>query len=150
MYTRRSSTLGTRAHMPRTPSTDEGFGKLLGMELYERGDGYSRGRLTVRPELLNPHGTLHGGVMYSLADSGMGSAVYSKMAPDESCATIEIQMVYIAAVREGTLECETRVLNKGRRVAVLESEVRNGDRLVAKALGTFAIFPISAPNVPNA
>lgn len=131
--------------MPPPPSTGEHFGTLLGMEMYERGDGYSRGRLTVRPELLNPHGTLHGGVMYSLADNGMGSAVYSKMAPDESCATIEIKMVYIAAVREGTLECETRVINKGRRVAVLESEVTNNGRLVAKALGTFAIFPITPP-----
>ncbi len=32
-------------------------------------------------------------------------------------------------------------MNEGRRVAVLESEVFNEGRLVAKALGTFAIFP---------
>lgn len=126
--------------MPKTSRPDEGFGKLLGMDMYERGDGYSRGRVAVRAELLNPHGTLHGGVMYSLADNGMGAAVYSKLEESESCATIEIKIVYIAPVTAGVLECESRVVNKGRRVAVLESEVRNEGRLVAKALGTFAIF----------
>lgn len=110
------------------------------MDMYDRGDGYSRGRVAVRPELLNPHGTLHGGVMYSLADNGMGAAVYSKLEESESCATIEIKIVYIAPVTSGMLECESRVVSKGRRVAVLESEIHNEGRLVAKALGTFAIF----------
>ena len=122
----------------------EGFGKLLGLETTERGDGLSRCRIVVRPELINPHGTVHGGVVYSMADNGMGAALYSHLEVSESCATIEIKMVYIAAVTSGVLECESRVINKGRRVAVLESEVRNGDRLVAKALGTFAIFPLKA------
>jgi len=133
-----------------TPTRPDPFGTLLGIDMYERGDGYSRGRVVVRPQLMNPHGTLHGGVMYSLADQSMGAAVYTKLEAGESCATIEIKMVYIAAVREGTLDCETRVINKGRRVAVLESEVRNGDTLVAKALGTFAIFPIPTQRSPNA
>ena len=126
--------------MAKSSVPDEGFGKLLGMEMYERGDGYSRGRLTVRPELLNPHGTLHGGVMYSLADNGMGAAVYSKLDEQESCATIEIKIVYMAPVTAGALECESRVVNRSRRLAVLESDVFNEGRLVARALGTFAIF----------
>lgn len=133
-----------------TPPRDDPFAAFLGIDMYEQGDGYARGRVVVRPELMNPHGTLHGGVMYSLADQSMGSAVYTKMEPGESCATIEIKMVYIAAVREGTLDCETRVISKGRRVAVLESEVRNGGVLVAKALGTFAIFPIPTHRPPSA
>jgi acyl-CoA thioesterase len=70
----------------------------------------------------------------------MGAAVYSRLEPEESCATIELKVVYIAAVRGGVLECESRVVHRGRRVVVLESEVRSGDRLVAKALGTFAVF----------
>ncbi len=127
--------------MAKTSSGNHGFGDLLGLEMTERADGISRCRLTVRPELLNPHGVLHGAAMYALADNGMGSAVYSLMEQNESCATIEIKIVYIAPVREGVVECETRTINKGRRVAVLESDIRNGDRLVAKALGTFAIFP---------
>jgi len=129
--------------MAKAPSGKEhGFGQLLGLEMTERGDGLSRCQLTVRPELLNPHGVMHGGAIYSLADNGMGAAVYSKIEDNESCATIEIKIVYIAPVCSGVVECETRVVNKGRRVAVLESDITNGGRLVAKALGSFAIFPL--------
>lgn len=131
--------------MPKTASKDQGFGLLLGLDMYERGDGLSRCRLTVRPEVLNPHGVLHGGAMYALADNGMGAAVYSRLADDESCATIEIKIVYLAPVLEGVVDCETRVIQKGSRVATLESEIRHGERLVAKALGTFAIFPQRRP-----
>jgi acyl-CoA thioesterase len=74
----------------------------------------------------------------------MGAAVYSVLEPHELCATIELKMVYMAPVREGRLVCESRVLHRGRRVIVLESEVRNGDRLAAKALGTFAVFEDSS------
>jgi acyl-CoA thioesterase len=119
-----------------------GFQQLLGLDIYERKDGASRARIQVTPDHMNPHGVVHGGVLYSMADSGMGAALYTHLEEDESCATIELKMVYIAGVAGGMLDCETKVLNKGKRVAFLESEVRNGDRLVAKALGTFAIFPL--------
>jgi len=118
-----------------------GFQQLIGLDIYERADGVSRARIAVNPDHMNPHGVVHGGVLYAMADTGMGAALYTRLDEDESCATIELKMVYIAGVREGALECETRLISKGKRVAFLESEVRNGDRLVAKALGTFAIFP---------
>jgi acyl-CoA thioesterase len=89
---------------------------------------------------MNPHGVCHGGVLYTMADTGMGAAVYSRLDEAESCATIEIKMVYIAAVRAGELTCESRVVHKGRSTAVLESELHQGGRLVAKALGTFAVL----------
>jgi acyl-CoA thioesterase len=126
--------------MVKTPAPDEGFGRHLRLEMVERGEGRSVCRIEVGPEHLNPHGVVHGAVLYALADQGMGAALYSLLEEAESCATIEVKIVYMAPVRDGTVECETRVLNKGRRVAVLESEVHAGGRLVAKALGTFAIF----------
>lgn len=128
--------------MAKTGALDQGFGKHIEIEMSERGEGTSRCRLQVQPFHLNPHGVVHGAVVYAMADQGMGSAVYSKLEEAESCATIEIKIVYMASVTSGELVCETRLLNKGRRVAVLESEVRAGDRLIAKALGTFAIFAL--------
>ena len=83
-----------------------GFGRLLGLEMYERGEGQSRCRLAIRPELLNPHGVLHGGALYALADQGMGAAVYTRLEPSESCATIEVKIVYLAPVTEGVVECD--------------------------------------------
>lgn len=126
--------------MARESRPPMGYQALIGLDMYERGEGYSKARISIGPDHMNPHGVVHGGVLYAMADTGMGAALYSKLRDDESCATIEVKMVYMATVREGTVECETRVLSKGRRVAVLESEVRLGERLVAKALGTFAIF----------
>ncbi|MBI5949591.1 MAG: PaaI family thioesterase [Chloroflexi bacterium] len=127
--------------MAKAARPNTGLAPLLGITM-EREDAASRSSVTVRPDLLNPHGVLAGPVMYSLADFGMGAALYSRLGDSESCATIEIKMVYIATVTKGDVVCETRLVNKGRSVAVLESEVFNEGRLVAKALGTFAIFAV--------
>ena len=96
--------------------------------------------LEVREELMNPNGILHGGVVYSMADTGMGAALHSLLPADEMCATIEIKIVYLKTVISGTLRCETRVIHKSNRIGVVESEVMNDERLVAKALGTFSIL----------
>ena len=116
------------------------FADLIGLTFDGSADGQSRCRASIRPELLNPHGVVHGAVAYALADTGMGAAVYTMLEPGESCATIEIKIVYLASAREGELACETKVVRKGSRVAVLESEVFESDRLVAKALGTYSIL----------
>jgi len=121
-----------------------GFQLLVGFDVTERGEGISRCELEVEEKHLNPHRVVHGGVVYTLADTGMGAAVYSVLEPHESCATIELKAVYIAPVRAGRLVCESRVVHRGRRVIVLESEVRSGERLAAKALGTFAVFEDSS------
>jgi len=125
------------------PSTSKGFnpfGEMIGLEFTAYGDGCSRCELAVRTELSNPHGVLHGGVIYSMADTGMGGALYSVLAENELCTTVEIKTVYFAAVESGKLTCETRVIQRRSRIAILESEIKNGDRLVAKALGTFYIY----------
>ena len=52
----------------------------------------------------------------------------------------KIKISYFKAVYEGLLECETKVINKGKSIASLESTITNGDNLVAKASGTYSIF----------
>ncbi|MFD7843497.1 PaaI family thioesterase [Nocardia sp. NPDC059764] len=129
--------------MTKPVNLDGGFGALIGLDMVEFDQPGARSvcRIAVADQHLNPHGVLHGGAMYSMADQGMGAAVYCVLAEGESCATIEIKIVYLAAVRDGVVECESRVINRGRRVITLESEIRNAGRLVAKALGTYAVFP---------
>ncbi|MFQ5799204.1 MAG: PaaI family thioesterase, partial [Bacteroidota bacterium] len=80
-----------------------------------------------------------GGVIYSMADTGMGAALYTDLNEEEICTTIEIKIVYLKAVNSGTLTCDTSVTHKSRRIAVLESEIRNDEHLIAKAIGTFYI-----------
>ena len=115
------------------------FADLIGLSFADAEDGKSRCRVTLKPQLFNPHGVVHGAVAYALADTGMGAALYTLMDETESCATIEIKIVYLSSAREGELVCDTRVIRKGSRVAVLESEIFESDRLVAKALGTYSI-----------
>ncbi len=116
------------------------FGELIGLTFTRCENGYSQCVLEVNEKLLNPHRVLHGGVTYSMADTGMGAALYSCMDDDELCATIESKIVYFKAVTSGRLTCDTKLVHRSKRIATLESEIRNGERLIAKALGTFSVF----------
>jgi acyl-CoA thioesterase len=116
------------------------FAELIGMRFTELSSGESCCELDTTESLFNTNGILHGGVAYSMADTGMGAALFAGLEKGQSCATIEIKIVYLRPVTSGRLVCRTKLIQQGRRIAVLESEVKNDDRLVAKALGTFAII----------
>ena len=116
------------------------FAELIGLVFEDRDKDYSYCRLAVTENLYNPYYTVHGGVIYSMADTGMGSALAHLLETNESCATIEIKITYFKPVRNGILECKSIVVHKGKTIASLESEVLNNGKLVAKAYGTFSIF----------
>ncbi|MGB0388439.1 MAG: PaaI family thioesterase [Ardenticatenaceae bacterium] len=126
------------------PNDIHPFADLLGMSMATSSDGYSEFVLTVDKKLLNPHQVLHGGVIYSLADTGMGAAVYTVLNEGQLCATIEIKISYFKPVFAGEIVCKTKIVNKGRSIVTLESEVFNGEQLVAKAMGSYAIFKARA------
>ncbi len=118
------------------------YAELIGLTIIKLEKGSSQCSLNVEKKLMNPHEVLHGGVMYSMADTGMGAALYSILEEKESCATIEVKINYFKPVKEGVLICNTKVIHKGRSISVLDSEIMNNEKLVAKASGTFSIFPI--------
>jgi acyl-CoA thioesterase len=116
------------------------FADLIGLSIDEQRAGYGRCSLAVADKHLNPHRVVHGAVIYALADTGMGLALYPTLADGELCATIEIKINYFKPVTTGPLHCVTEVLNRGRTVANIESKVYIGDTLVAQANGNYAIF----------
>lgn len=118
------------------------FAGLVGFTLRigRRGSGVCAAALDVRPELLNPNGVVHGGVLFTLADTAMGAALHTTLAPGEYCATVEIKIHFLQPVTKGKLRCRARLVHRGGRIAVLESHISVGRLLVAQALGTFAIF----------
>lgn len=116
------------------------FAELIALRTDEQGAGHSRLSLRVAPEHLNPHRVVHGAVLYALADTGMGAALYPTLAQGEICATIEIKINYFKPVSSGTLSCRTRLVNRGRSVANLEAQLFVGEVLVAQANGNYAIF----------
>ena len=82
------------------------YGKYTGLTFTAWEKGYSRCELELNGNLLNPYGTAHGGVTFTMADSGMGFALVSCLEDDEQCATIETKIVYVRAVEAGRLVCE--------------------------------------------
>lgn len=123
------------------------FADLLGIKVQQRGDNQSLLTLTVEAKHFNPQGVIHGGVIYSLADTGMGAALYPSLDEGEYCATIEIKITYFRPVSTGELVCKTTVVNRGKTVANMDADIFSGDVLVAKANGNFSIFTPSARKV---
>jgi acyl-CoA thioesterase len=112
----------------------------VGMRIDDAGPGHSRCTLDVQPFHLNGTGVVHGGVLFTLADTAMGAALYSSLDEGEICATIEIKIGYFKPVFEGAVVCTATIVNKGKSVASLEASIHQGDVLVSKASGTFSIF----------
>jgi acyl-CoA thioesterase len=126
---------------PITSKPANRFCDLIGLQFTEMEKGFCRTELVITDSHLNPYGTLHGGVVYSLADTGMGGALSTLLEDDEQCSTIEIKINYLKSMRAGRLLCKTKVIHKGKNIAFLESVVKNSeDKRVATATGTFNIF----------
>jgi len=126
--------------LPKASPMDHPFAELIDLRTEEQGDGRSQLSLVVAPAHLNPHQVVHGAVLYALADTGMGAALYPSLATGEICATIEIKINYVKPVSSGTVNCITLVVHRGRTVANLESRLFVGDTLLAMANGNYAIF----------
>lgn len=122
-------------------SDPSGFYALLGMVLEELGEGRSRFSMPTGPRLFNAGGMVHGGAIASLADASIAAALATLVDPDkEAIATIEIKVNFTAPLRGGEAFAEGRIIQKGKTVAVGESEVRDGEgRLLAKAMATYAV-----------
>lgn len=88
---------------------------------------------------LNGAGTLHGGVYASLIDNTMGLALISEVGV--RTATIDLNVRFLGAVREGRVTCRAEVVHRSRRLATLEARVFDSEEnLVALGSGTFRIF----------
>ena len=104
-------------------------------------EGRATYRLQVAPDILNPHGVLHGAAVYTMVDYSMGGATMSVLPQGEICATIEIKISYLASVRGGTLTADTKIIKRGRQIVFLESHVSDdAGKLVATATGSFAVI----------
>ena len=120
--------------------TQSAFSELIGCRVQSVQDGIAQVALSLEPQLRNRGGKLHGGVLFSLVDSSMGLACSSVHGFDQQSVTIECKINYIRAVSEGEVLCIAKVIHPGRRTLVVEADVLQGDKLVAKAQGTFAVL----------
>jgi acyl-CoA thioesterase len=117
----------------------------IGLVVREHGAGSSTCALTVAPFHRNSSGIVHGAVLFALADTGMGAALFPTLEQGDGCATVELKISYFKPVREGELVCTTQLVHRARTLANLESSIYAGAALVARANGHFAIVRRQAP-----
>jgi len=119
--------------------TQSAYFKTLGCRVVRLDEGVAEVALPLEPHLRNRGHVMHGGAIFSLVDIAMGLACSSSHGFDQRSVTIECKINYVRSVAEGEVTCVSRVLHAGRRTLVVEAEVVQGDKLVAKAQGTFAV-----------
>lgn len=118
------------------------FWKLLGMEVVDAKKGWAVVKLPFSEKLCQPDGIVHGGAIFSPADSAVAMALLGLIGRDETMATIEMKINYIKSVKNGEIIAEACIVHRGQKTAIGEVDVRNsqGD-LLAKGIATYMIIP---------
>lgn len=116
---------------------EDPFALHIGMEIVDQKPGSCTLRLPVTPRLMNQLGILHGGALAALVDEAMGLAIQAA-APDRRFVTTDLQVRYLNPGMPGTVTAEAQVVRVGRRLAVAEARIRQGEQLLAIATGTWA------------
>jgi uncharacterized protein (TIGR00369 family) len=129
------------AHQTVGYTDGQGLGGYLGITVVDTGPGSMRCALEVRPELLNPFGVMHGGVISALVDHTLGAVCYPVIPRGTWSATTEFKVNFLAPVRQGTVEARSAILSMSKRTAVVRVDVTNDERLVALAQGTVTLQP---------
>ena len=121
---------------------DFGLKDALGFTLENR-DGVGVAVLELTEKHMNPHGTVHGAVPFTMMDTAMGGAVMHSIDDGRLCATIEMQTRFHRPIAAGTLTATATIITAGRRVVHLSAETRDqDDRLIASATASFAVFEV--------
>lgn len=117
--------------------------RFFGIRMVEAEEGSTLAELDCREEFINYGGVVHGGVITALADSAMGSSLATLMPDGTRQVSFDLKLTIISAAQVGeTLQARGRVIHAGRRTGVCEATVTGPDgRLVAKATGSFAVYP---------
>jgi acyl-CoA thioesterase len=116
------------------------FTEWLGVEYQPAPADTVRLVLKLRQEHMSRASRVHGGVLFTLLDTALGSAVVKSLERGRGCATLELKINYFRPVQEGVVRAEGRLVNRSRRTAYAEGEVLNEEgKILAKASGTFFI-----------
>jgi uncharacterized protein (TIGR00369 family) len=116
-----------------------GFRDHVGLSVEPEGDGTSRVVVNAGDDHLNDQGSVHGGVLATMIDAAMGTAVAS--AGGQLPVTVSLTVTYLEPGRPGSLEARAKVRKRGKRLMVVEAEVVQDGDVVADALATFSVKP---------
>lgn len=99
------------------------FSQWMGVEVLEVKEGYSRICMTIRPEMVNGFGIVHGGLPFSLADSAFAFACNNR---NNLSMALDVTITFMKAVNVGDiLTAEAKEIHNGRSTGVYLITVTN-------------------------
>ena len=116
------------------------FLRYIGGQVTVLREGYAELELTTIEEFRNSNGTLHGGLIYTLADTAAGAASRSF---GVASTTLEGKMNYIRPGKcDATkIKAVAQAIHAGRKTAVYDTKVYDDqNKLLATATFTMFIF----------
>jgi uncharacterized protein (TIGR00369 family) len=141
-----------------TPSAKEisgalsGFDRLYGLELLEFSETEVRAQVTVRDELKQPAGLVHGGVYAAIAESMTSLATgIAVVAEGNTAMGLSNSTSFLRPITEGVVHAVATRLHRGRTTWVWD--VRFSDdagRTCAVTRMTIAVRPLPAGREPPA
>ena len=117
-----------------------GFAERLGAVVTDADEGTARLEFEATDEHLNPAGTVHGGVLATLVDTAMGTAVRSTTGDGDVPATSQLTVTYLRPGKPGRLEVTARVRTRGEHLTVCEADIEQDGRSLVHAVATFALL----------
>jgi 1,4-dihydroxy-2-naphthoyl-CoA hydrolase len=119
------------------------FDELIGTEWVSDDPDDARVRLSIRDDLRQPFGLMHGGVMSTLVESVCSRATAGAVYEDGMAAMGQsINVSFIRPVTEGSVEVRAKARHRGRTTWIWEAEVVNdAGKLCALAQMTIAVRP---------
>lgn len=117
------------------------FWDYIGMKEVESKDGVSVIELPVKVDITQRRGSVHGGVLATLVDAAIGSAVRSLLNEGEQSATVELKLNYIRPALGSKLIGKGKIINKGKNLVIGEAEILNDEgKIVTAGMATFIII----------
>ena len=99
------------------------FSQWLGIEVLEIKEGFSRIRMTVREEMINGFGVVHGGIAFSLADSAFAFACNNR---NNLSLALDTSINFTKSIKPGdVLTAETTEQHNGRSTGLYLITVTN-------------------------
>lgn len=113
----------------------------LGLQITDGGEGWLEVTLSVKPELMNGDGALHGGMWAVVADSSMGGALRTVIdGATERAVTAQLDVRWMRPAHGDRLRSVGRLLRRGRTLSHLTAELFDGrGELVGSGTGTFMV-----------
>lgn len=114
---------------------DDLFSQWLGIEVIEVAEGYSKIKMTVRNEMINGLGIVHGGIAFSLADSAFAFACNNR---NVLSVALDTSINFLKPVQVGDiLIAEAKELHNGKSTGLYQINIINQHHhLVAVFKGT--------------